>query len=369
MKIDYIHFYLDDARVWRDWFISSLNFYSVNDPLIPQIQLDNIFDTHTEVVRSGSVCFVLSSPVSCKSPVAQFLQKHSPGVADVAFGVENLEAAITKAEAGGAKVLQPIDCKQQGEQYIKWSKIAAWGGLSHTLIERGNWIEATAVNSSRTSSNLYSIAIDHVVLNVAAGYLSHAVNWYERVLDFQAQQTFNIQTQRSALYSRVMVSSNGEIQFPINEPASQNSQIQEFIDVNRGAGIQHVALRTNNLVEHIAQLNTNGLSFLPISKTYYADIQERPGFSLSLEELQALVEQKILVDWDEEDPHKLLLQIFTQPIFGQPTFFFEFIERRCKAEGFGEGNFRALFKVMEEEQIKRFNIQQPFDFSQGNVKI
>ena len=359
MKIDYIHFYLDDALVWRDWFINSLNFQSINDPLIPQIQLDNIFDTHTEVVRSGSVCFLLSSSISCKSPVAQFLQKHPLGIADVAFGVENLEVAIAKAKAGGAKVLQPINYKSEGKEYIKWSKIAAWGGLNHTLIERGSLtgVEQTSFLPV-VSNDFYYSAIDHIVLNVPSGYLEHAVTWYEQVLDFQPQQTFNIQTQHSALHSRVMVSSDGKIQFPINEPASKNSQIQEFIDVNRGAGIQHVALRTNNLVENITQLTANGLSFLPISQNYYADIQELPGFPLSPEELQAVSEQQILVDWNQEHPNKLLLQIFTQPIFGEPTFFFEFIERRCKAKGFGEGNFRALFKIMEQEQIKRASIQE-----------
>ena len=360
MKIDYIHFYLDNAIAWRDWFVNSLNFYSVNDPLIPQIQLDYIFHTHTEVVRSGSVCFVLSSPVSRESPVARFLQKHPPGVVDVAFSVENLEAAIARAQAGKAKVLQPIQYEQQGEQYIKWSKIAAWGRLNHTLIERENLKEAEKTNfSSIIPSDSYYSAIDHVVLNVPTGYLKHAVTWYEQVLDFQPQQTFNIQTQHSALHSRVMVSSDGKIQFPINEPASQNSQIQEFIDVNRGPGIQHVALRTNNLVEKIAQLSANGLSFLPISPNYYADIQQRAEFPLSPEELQAVSQEQILVDWNEEHPNKLLLQIFTQPIFGEPTFFFEFIERRGQAQGFGEGNFQALFKVMEQEQIKRASMQKP----------
>ena len=360
MKIDYIHFYLDDARRWRDWFVNSLHFHPVNDPLIPRIQLDNIFHTHTEVVRSGSVCFVLSSPLSCASPVAQFLQKHPPGVADVAFSVENLEVAIARVQAGGAKILQAIEYEQRNEQYIKWSKIAAWGGLNHTLIERRNLKQVEQGNfSAIISSDPYYSAIDHVVLNVPTGYLKDAVNWYEQVFDFQAQQTFNIQTQRSALHSRVMVSSNGKIQFPINEPASKNSQIQEFIDLNRGAGIQHIALRTNNLVENIAQLSGSGLLFLPISQSYYADIQQRNGFPLSPEELQAVSQQQILVDWNEEHPHKLLLQIFTQPIFGEPTFFFEFIERRCKAQGFGEGNFRALFKVMEQEQIRRALKQEP----------
>ena len=354
MKVDYIHFYLDDARVWRNWFVNSLNFYSLNTSLIPQIQSNGISHTHTEVVRSGSVCFVLSSPVSDKSPVAKFLRKHPSGVADVAFNVGNLEEAIAKAKKGGAKIVAPIKWKHQNNEYIKWSKISAWGDLNHTLIERGSLISDCKANfSSKHSSNCSYTAIDHIVLNIPTGYLKPAVTWYEQVFGFQPQQTFNIQTQHSALHSRVMVSSDGEIQFPINEPGSKNSQIQEFIDVNRGPGIQHIALRTNNLVESITQLNTNGLSFLPISQNYYADIQKRISFPLSSEELTAIIQQKILVDWDEEDSHKLLLQIFTKPIFGEPTFFFEFIERRCKAQGFGEGNFRALFKVMEEEQIKR----------------
>ncbi|MDJ0696235.1 4-hydroxyphenylpyruvate dioxygenase [Mastigocoleus sp. MO_188.B34] len=354
MKVDYIHFYLDDARVWRDWFINSLNFDSANSFLVPLIQSEHNSHAHTEVVRSGSVCFVLSSPVSDRSPVAKFLQKHPSGVADVAFNVNNVEEAITKAKTGGAKILEPIQWRYQGDKYIKWSKISAWGDLTHTLIERGSLKSDREVNySSKQFHNYYYTAVDHIVLNIPTGYLKHAVIWYEKVFGFQPQQTFNIQTQHSALHSRVMVSSDGEIQFPINEPASKNSQIQEFLDVNQGPGIQHIALRTNNLVERINQLSSKGLSFLPISQNYYADIQKRVGFPLSSEELIAIIQQQILVDWDEKNSHKLLLQIFTKPIFGEPTFFFEFIERRCKAQGFGEGNFRALFKVMEEEQIKR----------------
>ncbi|MCV3216491.1 VOC family protein, partial [Plectonema radiosum NIES-515] len=193
----------------------------------------------------------------------------------------------------------------------------------------------------------------HIVLNVAVGDLERAVTWYEEVLDFQPQQAFKIKTDRSALYSRVMLSRDGGVQLPINEPASVHSQIQEFLDVNRGAGIQHIALQTPNIVDAIALFRQNGLSLLPVPQSYYSQLKQRKKLPLSAFELEAFARQQILVDWKEDTQKAVLLQIFTQPIFTQPTFFFEFIERRFQAQGFGEGNFQALFEAIEKEQIKR----------------
>ncbi len=186
-----------------------------------------------------------------------------------------------------------------------------------------------------------------------AGDLERAVAWYEEVLDFQPQQAFKIKTDRSALHSRVMLSRNGGVQLPINEPASAHSQIQEFLDVNGGAGVQHIALQTPNIVDAIALFRACGLSLLPVPQTYYSQLKQRKKLPLSTLELEALARQEILVDWKEDTKKAVLLQIFTQPIFTQPTFFFEFIERRFQAQGFGEGNFQALFEAIEKEQIKR----------------
>jgi 4-hydroxyphenylpyruvate dioxygenase len=195
------------------------------------------------------------------------------------------------------------------------------------------------------------------VLNVAAGDLERAAAWYKNTLDFESKQTFKIQTDRSALHSQVMVSSNSSVQLPINEPASPHSQIQEFLDVNRGPGIQHIALNTPNIVQAIAQLRPRGLSLLPVPPSYYTQLQQRQGLPLSAVELQEIAQEQILVDWDNTTPQALLLQTFTQPIFGQPTFFFELIERRFQARGFGEGNFRALFEAIEREQFKRGSLK------------
>jgi 4-hydroxyphenylpyruvate dioxygenase len=369
MKINWVHFYVEDAKAWRDWFVSHLGFQAVKSStlLTPFIYTNNgsCFHTCTEAVKSGSVCFLLSSPLLPISPVADFLRQHPPGVADVAFVIEDVEAAIAHAQAYGAKVLQPIQYHQQADRYIKWSKIAAWGSLTHTLIERGSLTNAVSEDADNSETlfsasprphlpvSSYITAIDHIVLNVAVGDLERAVTWYEKILDFQPQQTFKIQTDRSSLYSQVMVSRYGDVQLPINEPASANSQIQEFLNVNQGPGIQHIALRTANIVTAIAQFRACGLSLLPVPQSYYLQLKERPELPLSGAELEAIAQQEILVDWNQKTPHALLLQIFTQPIFGQPTFFFEFIERRRQAQGFGEGNFQALFEAIEREQMKR----------------
>ncbi|MEH1901475.1 MAG: 4-hydroxyphenylpyruvate dioxygenase [Nostoc sp.] len=358
MKIDHVHFYVEDAKVWRDWFVHHLGFQVVADRI-------SSFHTCTEVVESGTVCFFLSSPLLPTSPVAEFLRQYPPGVADVAFAVEDVEGTIALAQMHGATILQPIQERQVGTVFLKCGKIAAWGGLTHTLIERSLVSSHPSLvfdKGQMTNDNTFT-AIDHVVLNVAVGELESAVGWYEKILDFQPQQAFKIKTDRSGLHSQVMVSRNGSVQLPINEPASSNSQIQEFLDVNRGAGIQHIALRTTNLVSAITKFRASGLSLLSVPESYYSQLKQRPGLTLSPLELEAIAQQEILVDWQEyplveaEQIAPLLLQIFTQPIFEQPTFFFEFIERRFQAKGFGEGNFRALFEAIESEQIKRGTLQ------------
>lgn len=339
MKIDRICFNVENAQASRNWFINQLGF---------QLIASNAdLHTCTEVVNNGAVCFVLSSPRTTASPVAKFLSQHPPGVADITFSVDDVEQAIAKAIFGGAKVLATVQTDSKNGN--KWGKISAWGGLTHTLVEKGQKGAIFSAVSSFTG-------IDHVVLNVDAGDLELAVAWYRDTLGFEAKQTFKIQTERSALHSQVMVSPDRQVQFPINQPASANSQIQEFLDANRGAGIQHIALETANIISTVSQFRRCGVAFLPVPPSYYQQLQQRPGLPLSIAELTEIAEQEILVDWQPTIPQALLLQVFTQPIFSQPTFFLEIIERRQQARGFGEGNFRALFEAIEREQLKRGNL-------------
>jgi 4-hydroxyphenylpyruvate dioxygenase len=351
MRIDHVHFYVKDAQASSHWFIQHLGFQSVARGVSDG-------DTYSEVVRSGTVYFVLSSPLSSQSPVAYFLQQHPPGVVDIAFSVEDLDCVWRRAIAHGGKILQPLEQRHNGQEIVKSGKIAGWGYLSHTLIEQSKTESATQKNFLSFSPFDFT-GIDHIVLNVAAGDLESAVAWYQRTLGFQTKQSFKIQTERSGLHSQVLVSRDRQVQFPINEPASLNSQIQEFLEINRGAGIQHIALQTPNIVSSVAEFRNRGLSLLPVPPNYYTQLQARQ-IPLSTDEFQEIARQEILVDWQDTNPDALLLQIFTQPIFGEPTFFFELIERRRQAPGFGEGNFRALFEAIEREQIKRGNLQNDY---------
>lgn len=353
MHIDHVHFYVENAQRSRDWFVHTLRFESVASRATPE--------TDYEVVGSGSVFFVLASARRQTSPVANYLRWHPPGVVDVAFRVADLPAVISQAGAAQAKVLQEM--QTDPELGLKWAAIAGWGALRHTLVERseqtpllplanGAAIQLVSLPSKPRTEPEPFTGIDHVVLNVATGDLQPALAWYQQVLGFQPQRSFEIKTARSALCSQVMVHPQGTAQFPINQPGSPNSQIQEFLDANRGAGIQHIALKTLDIVQAIAQLRQSGVSFLAVPDSYYTQLQHRYQ-TLPKINWQAIAAHQVLVDWQEQTPESVLLQTFTQPIFAQPTFFFELIERRQQAQGFGEGNFLALFEAIEREQIKR----------------
>ncbi|NEP82707.1 MAG: 4-hydroxyphenylpyruvate dioxygenase [Okeania sp. SIO3C4] len=350
MEFDRIHFYVENAVESRDWFVEKLGFKAIASQTTQ--------DTHQEIINRGRVYFALSSPITSENCVADFLRIHPPGVGDVAFRVRDLNSVVAKAVANGAEVLQPI---QQNLQGLRWAKISGWGDISHTLVEK---IDDAQILYPTSQVSTDIVAIDHVVLNVAEDNLQSALNWYNQILEFQPQQNFEIQTDTSALRSQVMVDPDGGVKFPINEPASANSQIQEFLNANHGPGIQHIALRTENILEVVGDLRSRDLGFLRVPATYYSQLQTKALGYLSKVDWQKVQDYQILVDWQEIRPEAMLLQIFTKPIFPQPTVFFEFIERRVawvngeqmQAQGFGEGNFQALFEAVEREQMKRSSL-------------
>jgi 4-hydroxyphenylpyruvate dioxygenase len=357
MQIDRVLFYVEDAIKWRDWFVRVMGFYSLAS--------GNDTQTQTEVVvsRGGEVKFVLSSPLAVGSPAAEFLRSHPPGVADVAFAVDSLSEVLAKAFLAGVKVRHPVEQWYSEQGRLCWCQIHSNANLTHTLVERrgktpllpDDWI---VEKDLPPASERHFTGIDHVVLNVARGALDATVNWYEKVLGFKQKQTFTIKTEQSGLYSQVIVHPHSGVQFPINEPRSPNSQIQEFLNFNRGAGIQHIALKTFEIAKVTQTLRQAGLSFLDVPKTYYDRIQKQyPQLTFSPQEWQEICDRGILVDFENingaNGERPLLLQIFTKPIFNLPTFFFELIERRDRAKGFGEGNFQALFEAIEREQMKR----------------
>ena len=275
---------------------------------------------------------------------ADYLNLHPSGVKDVSFRVSDLDAIRERIESLNIEVLSTSSTTDD----LEWLKIRGWGAIEHTICQaKSGSIDSHLLDLDRTITG-----IDHLVLNVAVGDLEPATNWYRDLFDFQVKQTFNIHTPTSGLASKALISSCGKIRFNINEPSSSNSQIQNFLDLNRGTGIQHIALQTNDVFSTVDRLQQQELAFLSIPPTYYTNLRNRADSErnslLTNDEWQQLERLQILMDWSSVTPTEILLQIFTQPIFESPTFFFEFIERRNRAQGFGQGNFQALFEAIEE---------------------
>ena len=345
MKIDRVHFYTKNAVSTKDWLIHNVGFQAIGN-CIEQ-------DTHTELVALNSALFAISSPRNSASPVAKYLASHPSGVVDIAFRVQNLAAIVDRARRLGVELIQGIrDLSPQHN--LKSAVIAGWG-IRHTLIEGTAPYSCCLPNfnsyqypNKQQKSNISHI--DHVVLNVSRGKLASAVELYQSLFEMEIQQSFEIATDKSGLSSQALIDKVGAVQFNINEPTSPNSQIQEFIDLNNGSGIQHLALRSHDLIADVAWMQQGKLEFLRVPPAYYHKLDSLP---LSTAEKQAIATQQILVDRDRHSPQSLLMQIFTRPIFELPTFFLEFIERRHNARGFGGGNFKALFEAVEREQDSR----------------
>ncbi len=355
MKIDHIHFYVEDAEQTSDWLIQKMGFQSSSQQISEH--------THTEVVSSGQISFRVSSAINRTSPVAAYLAHHPAGVADVAFVVDDWELILDRIDRLKTPVVNDQALHDRKAPQIT---IRGWGDYHHTLIANNpKEFNSSLLESDQESLVEHSelINIDHVVLNVAQNQLAAATQWYQDLFDFRVQQSFEIQTNYSGLYSKALIDNSGQIQFNINEPSTATSQIQTFLEKHGGAGIQHVALQAQNIFQSVAQMRLQGLEFLPIPSTYYRNLRDRfsfgnatrskavNNFPLLQQEWQELEKSAVLLDWPTDAAAELLLQIFTQPIFAQPTFFFEIIERRGQAQGFGEGNFLALFEAIEQENV------------------
>jgi len=201
--------------------------------------------------------------------------------------------------------------------------------------------------------------IDHCVGNQPEGDMEPTAQWYEKMLDFHRFWSVDdtmMHTEYSALRSIVMVDFDEKVKMPINEPAAgkRKSQIQEYVDYWAGAGVQHIALNTNAIIPQIEALRKRGIEFLQIPNSYYVNLRKNiPKMSITIKEDIDLIEKhNILIDYDDKG---YLLQIFTKPVEDRPTLFFEFIQRN-NHQGFGAGNFKSLFKAIEDEQAIRGNL-------------
>jgi 4-hydroxyphenylpyruvate dioxygenase len=317
-------------------------------------------DHVSHVLQQGRIRLVLTGTLTGDDEIAEHHKRHGDGVHAIALSVPDATAAYEHAVAHGARGIEtPYELSDE-KGTVRLASVATYGETQHVFVERADYegpflpgFEARGI--APTGPDGLLVGIDHVVGNVELGHMEEWVHYYERVFGMTELIHFSdeaISTEYSALMSKVVTDGSGRIKFPINEPAQgkRKSQIEEYLDFYRGAGVQHIAVSTTDIVSAVTELTERGVEFLPIPESYYVDVPERIG---DIEEdIADLRRLGILVDRDDEG---YLLQIFSHAVGDRPTVFFELIERHG-ARGFGEGNFKALFEALEREQDRRGNL-------------
>jgi 4-hydroxyphenylpyruvate dioxygenase len=309
-------------------------------------------------MSQGRANFVLTTPLTPDDCAAEHVRKHGDGVRDIALEVADADEAFAEAVRRGAlPAEEPHDVSDE-HGTIRRAAVHTYGDTIHSLIsykDYGGPFLPGYMAAPIAADDCGILLIDHIVGNVELGKMQYWADYYTRVFGFHRYITFDdkdISTEYSALMSIVMSDDSYAVKFPINEPAParRKSQIQEYIEAYGGAGAQHIALQSSDVLYTVEKLQRNGLNFLRVPDTYYDVLPSRVG---PLEEPMARLRSLgILVDHDNEG---YLLQIFSKPVEDRPTVFFEVIQRKG-SRGFGKGNFKALFEALELEQARRGNL-------------
>ena len=355
---DYIEFYVGNAKQAAHFYKTAFGFQSLAYKGLETGSKESV----SYVVKQDKIKLVLTTALNSQSEIGEHVKKHGDGVKIIALWVEDSKKSYDETIKRGAKsYLNPTIEKDEFGEIVK-SGIYTYGETVHLFIERKNYSGEFLPGFIKWESEYNPPPVglkfvDHMVGNVGWGEMNTWVKWYEEVMGFVNFLSFDdkqIHSEYSALMSKVMSNGNGRIKFPINEPAKakKKSQIEEYLDFYEGAGVQHIAIATDNIIETVKKLKSRGIDFLSAPpKEYYREIPKRLGSHMKMmkEDISELQELAILVDADEEG---YLLQIFTKPVEDRPTLFFEIIQR-MGARGFGAGNFKALFESIEREQANR----------------
>ena len=318
-------------------------------------------DRASYVVEQGDIRLVLTTGLRADNEVTQFASRHGDGARDIALQVPSADDAYRNAVQRGARGITEPQWVEDEFGRVELSSIGTYGEVVHTFVNRKDYAGPylpgykSTLENGHVDQGVGLKAFDHVVGNVELGRMNTWVEFYERVFGMTNIVHFGddqIQTEYSALMSKVMADGSGKIKFPINEPAEgkRKSQIEEYLEFNHAPGVQHIAMQSEDIVGTVGQLKERGVLFLDTPDAYYEDVEGRVGeITENYADLKRL---KILADRDEDG---YLLQIFTKTAQDRPTVFFEVIERHG-ATTFGEGNFKALFEAIEREQALRGNL-------------
>lgn len=350
---DYVEFYVGNAKQSAMYYQATFGFRLIAYKGPETGSLDVV----SYVLQQDKVRFVLTSALRPDHEIARHVALHGDGVKVLALWVDDARRAYATAiEKGAISAFEPtVLMDVDGE--VVMAAIRTYGETIHTIVERKNY-RGPFLPGYQTRTGAFPIQpvgiqyVDHCVGNVELGDMNRWVKFYQEVLGFKLLITFDdkdISTEYTALMSKVVSNGNGYIKFPINEPARglKKSQIEEYLDFYKGAGVQHIALATDNILYTVDTLRQRGVDFLYVPDNYYDDVLDRVGqIDEKIEDLKRL---NILVDRDEDG---YLLQIFTKPVQDRPTVFYEIIQRKG-AKSFGKGNFKALFEAIEREQAIR----------------
>lgn len=350
---DYVELYVGNAKQAAHFYKTAFGFQSLAYAGLET----GVRDRVSYVVQQGKIKLVLTTPLQSENPISEHIKKHGDGVKVIALWVDDARAAYKETTSRGARsFMEPVVEKDENGEVVR-SGIHTYGDTVHIFVERKNYQGVFLPGFVEWKSEYNPAAIgleyiDHMVGNVDWNQMNVWAKFYNEVMGFANLISFDdkdISTEYSALMSKVMTNGNGRIKFPINEPAKgkKKSQIEEYIDFYEGAGCQHIAVATKNILHTVGEMRKRGVEFLHVPGSYYDTVMDRVG--QIDEDVKALKELGIMVDRDDEG---YLLQIFTKPVEDRPTMFFEIIQRKG-AMSFGKGNFKALFESIEDEQRRR----------------
>jgi 4-hydroxyphenylpyruvate dioxygenase len=352
--IDHLELYVGNAQQAAFYYCQAFGFREIAYAGLET----GVRDRVSHVLRQGRITLVLTGTLASTTDIAAHHHKHGDGVKTIALSVPDAEHAYATALERGAQGVEAPHERSDEDGTVRFASIRTYGDTLHTFVERGDYAGAFLpgyATREGATADAGLLTIDHVVGNVELGHMDEWVSFYEDVFGMTEMIHFSdgdISTEYSALMSKVVADGKGRVKFPINEPAEgkRKSQIDEYLEFYEGAGAQHIAVATRDIVKTVEHLAERGVEFLRTPESYYDEVPERIGEIA--EDVADLRRLGILVDRDDEG---YLLQIFSKPVGDRPTLFFEIIERHG-ARGFGEGNFKALFEAIEREQDKRGNL-------------
>lgn len=350
---DYVELYVGNAKQAAHYYKTAFGFQSLAYSGLET----GVKDRTSYVLQQGKIRLVLTTSFDPENDISHHVRKHGDGVKVIALWVDDARKAFEETTKRGAEIyFEPTVVKDAHGEIVK-AGIKTYGETVHVFIERKNYKGVFLPgyekwNSEYNPTELGFKYVDHMVGNVELGAMNKWAKFYEDVMGFANLVTFDdkdISTEYTALMSKVMTNGNGRIKFPINEPAAgkKKSQIEEYLDFYKGAGCQHIAIATDDIIYSVAEMRKRGVEFLHVPGEYYDTVFDRVG--IIEEDMHILKKLGIMVDRDEEG---YLLQIFTKPVEDRPTLFFEIIQRKG-AQSFGKGNFKALFESIEAEQARR----------------